>query len=472
MFDRLWAQARPAFRQQRTWRRARTLALGALVGLGRRTVTGMLSATGQLGADWSAAYRLFAHERFDPAALLGPARREVLEQLGPQEPLVALMDDTLVRKRGRKIAGTSWRRDPLGPPFCNNFIWGQRFLQISAALPEAPGPARARAIPIDLVHCPSPRKPSKRASAEQCEQYRRERRASRISARGAERIGVLRQAMDADGQHPRALIVSVDGGYTNTTVIKELPERTTLIGRLRKDAKLYGPPAPQTGVRRGRRRIYGQPLPTPEQLRQDPSIPWQTVPGFAAGRRFDFEIKNVGPVRWRGAGARDLRLIIIRPLAYRPTRRARLLYRNPVYLLCTDPQLQVGRLLQAYLWRWQIEVSFRDQKTLLGTGQAQVRSPASAQRVPVLIAAAYAFLHLALARAGVGPGNVPRARWQRPRPGARCSSAQGLNLLRAQLWGRALGVENLSDFIDHYTPHTKCDQFLHHPASALFLAST
>jgi hypothetical protein len=37
--------------------------------------------------------------------------------LPPANPVVALLDDTLIRKRGHRIAGTSWRRDPLGPHF-------------------------------------------------------------------------------------------------------------------------------------------------------------------------------------------------------------------------------------------------------------------------------------------------------------------------------------------------------------------
>ena len=77
-FDALWRQTRPAFDQERTWLRARTLALSALVGLGRRTVTGMLTASAQQGLDWSAAYRLFAQERFEGEGLFAPALRAVL----------------------------------------------------------------------------------------------------------------------------------------------------------------------------------------------------------------------------------------------------------------------------------------------------------------------------------------------------------------------------------------------------------
>jgi hypothetical protein len=469
-FDQLWEQTRPAFAQERTWQRAHTLALGALVGLGRHTVSGMLMATGQQFADWTAAYRLFADERFDPQALLAPARRAVVEQIGSQQPLVAMMDDTLLRKRGRKIAGTSWRRDPLGPPFCNNFIWSQRFLQVSAALPDGPGAARARAIPIDLVPCPSPRKPRRDADAEQWAQYRDELHVSRLSARGLERIHALRSALDDDGQDLRQLVFAVDASYTNSTVLKALPERTTLIGRVRKDAKLYLPPAPRSADQRGRRRCYGDPLPTPEQLRHDPNVPWQQVRAFAAGRLFDFDIKAVGPVRWRGAGARDLKLIIVRPLAYRPRKGAHLLYRDPAYLLCTDPQMDLAEALQAYLWRWEIEVNFRDQKTLLGSGQAQVRCPGATERVPALIAAAYAFMHLSLMRVH-GQDALPLPRWQRSRPQNRCSTAQGINLLRVSLWGRALGVDHLTHFDRTRRLLAKSDQCLNDPASALFYAT-
>ena len=272
-FDRLFAETRPAFAQQRTFTRARTLAMSALVGLGRKTVSGMLCASAQQFADWSAAYRVFERQRFDRDALFAPARRAVLEQLAPQEPLAVMMDDTLLRKRGRKVHGTGWRRDPLGPPFCTNFVWGQRFLQISAAAPDISGTGQARGIPIDLVHAPSPAKPGKRASQEAWAEYRSQQQTMKVSAVGAARLAELRAHLDAeplgDG---RRIIASVDGGFTNRTVFRTPPPNTILIGRIRKDARLFSAITPIP--RRGRPRWFGEPLPTPEQVRQDESIPW------------------------------------------------------------------------------------------------------------------------------------------------------------------------------------------------------
>jgi hypothetical protein len=417
---------------------------------------------------------LFAHERFDPESLMAPARRAVVERLQPGAPLVVLMDDTLMRKRGRKIPGAKWRRDPLGPPFSVNFVWGQRFLQLSACLPEGPDPSRARAVPIELVHCPSPAKPPNNATDQQREQHRKDCEAAKLTRRAAQRIAALRQAVDADGQSGRPLIVAADGGFTNTAVVKTLPERTAFIGRLRKDAKLYATPAAERQVRRGPKRLYGAPRPTPEQLRNDDGVAWQSVQAFAAGRIFDFKVKTLGPVRWRGAGARDLRLLVIAPLAYRQTKNGRLNYRRPSYLICTDPGMSLQQIVQAYLWRWEIEVNFRDQKTLLGAGQAQVRTPAAAELVPVLIAAAYAYLHLALTGASpseAGWTEFPRPRWRRPKPGQRCSTGQALNLLRVHLWGQALGVDNYSHFVRQQQQLAKSDYFPSSPASALFWRS-
>ena len=54
-----------------------------------------------------------------------------------------------------------------------------------------------------------------------------------------EAIASLRERLD---QRPdtrlRRLIMSGDGSYTNREVLKRWPERTTYMGRLRKDAKL------------------------------------------------------------------------------------------------------------------------------------------------------------------------------------------------------------------------------------------
>ena len=451
-WDQLWQQCRPGFAQDRTWERARQLALSWLLCMGRHTLTGTLCTAGRQFSDWSADYRLFSHGRWSSDALFGAVRQDLLQGLAQEAPLVTALDDSYLKKTGTKIPGVKYVRDPMSPPFRPNFIRGQRFCQLSALLPNEGEPGPARGIPLQYHPVPPVAKPKPTAPAAVWKEYRRCLKEQSLPQHGAFLITQLRRQMDEEGSSQRQLVTAVDGSYTNAPVLKSLPERTTLIGRIRADAKLYFPPQPQCKV--GRRRQYGDRAPTPEQLRQDSSIPWQTVPVHAAGRVHKFQIKTLAPLLWRKAGAkRSLRLAVIRPLGYRPRKGGRLLYRKPAYLICTDLDLPLEKLLQYYVWRWEIEVNHRDEKQIIGVGEAQVRHARSVHRVPAFAVAAYAFLLLAATRTfdpAVPNQGLPLPQWRQRHKKPRLSTQDLINRLRQELWGVALSLD---------LPHS--DHFVH-----------
>jgi hypothetical protein len=447
--------------------RVRQHVLSQLVCLGRHTLTGVLGASGGLFADWSADYRMYSRKRVDPAKLFTPVRRTLTDQLAPDAPLISALDDTRLKKTGRKTHGVKYTRDPLGPPFHVNFIKAQRFVQISMASSCDNG--MARMIPIDLVHAPAVQKPRGDADPQALAQYRQAQREAALPQVAANRLAILRSAMDEDGQQNRMLWSVVDGGYTNRTFLKNLPGRTRAIGRIRADAKLYERPESSVG-KTGRNRVYGPRAPTPEALRQDPTIPWQPIEAFAAGKTHTFKIKTLGPVRWPPAGGQDLRLIVIAPLSYRLCKQGKLLYRKPAYLICTDLDAALEQILQAYLWRWDIEVNFRDEKTLLGVGQAQVRDEQSVERVPALAVAAYAML-LTSATLNFGPdgkptNGLPAPKWQ-PKQRLRASTQSLINLLRHELWAQSIRFHSFVSPSSHDTKPQKPETALE---CALFYA--
>jgi len=299
-------------------------------------VTGLLTTSGRQFEDWSADYRVFSRRRFESERIFEVIRGEVLEQLPEGAPLVAAMDDTILRKTGPRAHGVAYRRDPLGPPFHVNFVRGQRFIQLSAALPEGRGPCPARMIPVDFRHAPTPKRPRKNSPKQAWSDYRRAQSELKLGKVGAQCIKGLRANMDKDlDARERPLWMVVDGSFTNRAVMKNLPERAVVIGRIRKDAKLCHAPKEQPAT--GRRRLYGADAPTPEQLRKDVSVPWERVEAFAAGKLHRFKVKVMRDLRWRVAGAdKKLMAIVIAPLAYRPRKGSRLLYRQPACLICTD----------------------------------------------------------------------------------------------------------------------------------------
>lgn len=405
----------------------------------------MIAATGQQFKDWSAAYRLFHGDRMNTDILFSVVRKNLADAISAGErEIYAHMDDTLLRKTGKKVDGAKWMRDPLGPPFQTNLVWGQRFIQTSLSLCSRMENIQATTVPIDLHHCPSVKKPKKDATEQDYEHYRETQKKTKLSVVGAQRISALRKGLDLDGHSDKRLVVSVDGSYTNEAVLKKLDKNVTLIGRIRKDCRLYELPDYTETNEKGRKRVYGRELPTPEQIRQSLEYEWKEVKAWAAGKVHTFNVKTVETVRWRKSGPLNLRLLVVRPVGYRLTKKSRMLYRNPAYLICTCTKLSLEKLLQAYLWRWGIEVNFRDQKTLMGCGQAQVRKEVPCSKVPQFITAVYAMLLLSASKAEIK--DLPRPKWYTKKKNQRTTTQDLINQFRTINWTDSVKI-NFSDFV-------------------------
>jgi len=378
------------------------------------------------------------------------------------------MDDTILKKTGLKIPGAAWRRDPLGPPFQTNFIWGQRFLQISLALPDQPGCCQSRSIPVDFHHCPTAKRPRKNDDKQLWNDYKEQQKKLKLSKKGVERLSELRSRLNKNGLNEKQLLVSVDGSYTNEYVLKNLPQGITLIGRIRKDTKFYLSANNQHGI--GRKKVYGERLPTPEEIRKSDDYQWQEVNAWVAGRMHKFNVKVIKSLKWRTAGQNKLlQLVVIRPLGYRLTKASKRIYREPAYLVCTDNNLDIQTLLQTYLWRWEIEVNFRDEKTLLGCGQAQVRNPESAELVPAFIAGVYSLLHLAAHKSLKQSEDcfLPRPKWYTKKEEQRHTTRDLINNLKAQAWARTIGT-NFSGFVNSELKSRNLKNYSNPCTSAMF----
>jgi hypothetical protein len=367
------------------------LGLGLLCGPKPKTITSALEWLDQRQEDWSADYRLFSQTHWETQAAFLPVLTQALRHPGAGSHHVYFgQDDTLLRKTSRKIPGTSYARDPLSPPFQVNLVLGQRFVQTSLLLqPGGPGHPW-RALPVSFSHAPTPQI-SQRASPEEQAAFKEYRKKHRLSLVALDQLQFCRHQLDQQpGGSQRWLMDVVDGGYSNRTFFRGLPERTHAVARMRKDAKLraYLPPDQRPGARK-----YGPDLPTPGECLYDPAQPWQSMIVFVAGQLRTLHYKEVSGLCWpKVTGDRPMRLILIKAPGYRLRKGSKLLYREPAFLITTDLATPAADLIAAYLARWEVEVNFRDEKTLLGVGQAQVRHAQSVARAPAFLVAAYSML--------------------------------------------------------------------------------
>lgn len=381
-----------AVRDPRPRRSMTSLAVGMLCGEKPKTITSAIEWLGRDQEDWSSQYRFFSQSQWDRTALFDPILAEVL-RCHP-DPLAAFFfgqDDTLIRKTGKKIPGTAYARDPLSPPFNVNFVLGQRFLQTSflTRSPHTFGPSRS--LPVAFTHAP-PLKAAGRRSEHQQVIIKELRKKSTLSHFAVIERNILRMRVDRNGYSDRKIVMAVDGSFANKIYLRDLPHDTTVVARIRKNAHLrkYLPPEERSG-----RRKYGEDLPTPEKVLSDDSIPFSTFKVYVAGEVRELKYKCIRSICWPQATLdKPLMLIVIKAAGYRLRKNSRLLYRQPAFLIVTDLGLPAEEVIEAYLARWEVEVNFREEKTTLGVGQAQVWNDKSVERAPVFLVACYSALLL------------------------------------------------------------------------------
>jgi hypothetical protein len=405
------AEWKSVFPQIRSYRRAVRQALGSLVCLGRRTLSRIIWTQGGAQRCWSAEYFLHARLQWEPQQLFAPMVKQGLPYCRGRLVGVAV-DDTRLRKTGRSIIQAFFQRDPLSPPFHTNLMLGLRFLQASLLLPlYRQAAVNGRGLPIRFQEVSVIKRPSRKACAEEQKRYRQLVKQHNLSHRFAEMMGQLRWALDEAGGGNKILVIAGDGSFSNRTVFRAPRDRTELIVRTRKDAVLC------FRASDGSRRFYDVSKFNPEQVRQDPQQPWQTVKLFYGGKRRQIRFKELSGVYWqRGARQLPLRLLVIAPTPYRKRQSSKLYYRQPAYLLTTDLTSRARPLLQIYFDRWQIEVNHREEKDTLGIGQAQLWNPVSVPKQPVLAVAAYSALLLASLQAfgpKRGAAYAPLPKWRR-----------------------------------------------------------
>lgn len=427
---KLIARWEEAFSQQRLFHRARRLALGLVVALGWRTITRALGAVGREQKPWSSDYRVFSRSPWAARALFASIIDEALALMSAG-PLVVAGDYTHLVRSGRKVKAAHWMRDPLSPPFHVNLVQGLRFFQLAMIVPG--GTAAPRAVPVAFAESPVPRKPSKRADQEAWAAYAAEKKRHPASVAARAELVALREYLDQHGAQGRALLVGLDGSFCQRRFLEQPIAGVQLLCRARKDAVLC---ARHTSPGR---RFYAAPTFTPESVRRDETVPWHEMIGRFGANTHPLRYKDYGEVYWRnGARRRPLRLIVLAPQPYRRSPKGKLMYHDPGYLLTTDLTTPAAVLIQAYLDRWQIEVAHRDEKTVIGVGQAQVWNERSVTRQPAFAVAAYALLLLAGLKAygGERSSELPALPKWRGRAG-RPSCLDLVTTLRRQLAARA-----------------------------------
>jgi hypothetical protein len=421
------------------------MALAVLCVLGRNTVSQRIVLLGRLQEDWTKFYRLFSRRAWAVHDLFGGVLRGALRWC-PGTYLVVAGDDTLLHKTGKLVHNVGYLRDPLSPKFRHNLVLGVRYIQLSVLVPlyraYPEEVVSALALPIRFALAPVIRKPKNRRKpmtpAEE-QAFADLKAVNTLSHYMADLLTDLRTWMDKHGLRAKVLLLVVDNSYCTKTVFAVVTKGLHLLARLKKTSRLYLP---------GEEAGAGF---TPETVRRDRDIPWQKCLGYLGRSEVVLRYKELPQVVWPTVtGVRVLRLLVIAGTPYKRRKFAKIAYRQPGYLLTTDLTASPEFLIQSYLDRWQIEVNHREEKTVIGVGQAQLRTKESVTREPAFAVAAYSLAKLAALQA-LGPGHpadyVELPAWY---AGAHRPSCEDLlHKMRREAWEHP---ELLAPYGMHITP--------------------
>jgi hypothetical protein len=357
----------PLFLQQRTWRHAELLLIGAILAPGKRTVTSLLRIAGL-----SRERRFVNHHRVLNRAVWSPRVGSrillglLLAAFAPTGPVVLGLDDTIERRRGKRIRAKGIYRDPVRSSK-GHFVKasGLRWLSLMLLAP-IPWAGRTWALPFLTVLAPS-------------ERYCRER-----GRRHKKLTDWTRQiALQAHQWLPgREIVLLGDSSFAALDLLAALARHGLLcVTRLRLDAALYEPAPPRRPGTVGRPRTKGARLPNLAAVLADGATRWMrlTVPGWYGEGDRTVEVCSATAV-WRHAGlpVLPIRWVLVRDLQHRF---------DPQALLCTDPGRDPLQIVRWFVQRWQVEVTFREARDHLGLEtQRQWSDRAIARTTPCLLA--------------------------------------------------------------------------------------
>lgn len=387
----LWKECFPQFR---TFLLAVRISLASLCTPNRGTISQAISFSGRDQRDWSSDYKFFSRSEWNPNDLFKQIILESLSYFEDEDYITVAFDETKIKKTGKKIPGTQYHRDPLSPPFHTNLIYGSRIMQASVCLPLYNAgysePTSSRAIPVQFENAAVVKKPGKKATEEEKARYIEDKKKNNLSHTFVKNLSELRISYDSSGGQGKLLIAVGDGAFCNKTTFSHNIDRTNILVRCRKDNSLC-----LEDKNPDNRRFYSKEKFSPIIIKKDGERKWKRTKCFVGGRFRKIKYKDVNNVLWqRGSKRKNLRLIVLAGMPYKTRKNGKTYYKQPAYLLTDNHDVPIRKLIQMYIDRWQIEVNFRDEKTILRIGEAQVWNKDSVIKQPSFMAASYSMLLL------------------------------------------------------------------------------
>lgn len=373
------------------WQHVQVLIAGAILAPGKRTVTSALRVMGLSTDEHFQNY----HRVLNRAVWSSLEASHILLSLlvaacAPAGVLVMGLDDTIERRRGDQIKAKGIYRDPVRSSRSHMVkASGLRWLSLML-LVEIPWAGRRWALPFLTCLCPSERYYKQRGRTHQ-----------KLTERACQMLLVVKRWLPE-----REVVVVGDSSFAALELLDAVRCEVSVVTRLRLDAALYEPAPERVAGQKGRPRKKGARLPTLKCVLSDAQTRWQRVEvkGWYGEAERAVEITS-GTCVWYHTGMPvvPLRWVLVRD----PEAKF-----EPQAFLCTNLASEAVQILEWFVQRWTVEVTFEEARAHLGVETQRQWSDKAIGRTTPALFALYSVVTLLAARLlATDTPPVRRAAW-------------------------------------------------------------
>ena len=343
------------------WPRFRRMILAAILIIGARTVWRLYRvAGGETQGHFSSFHRVFSHRRWCSFRLARRLAWALVEEFAPRGVLELVGDDTVSQHRGAKVYGKGCHRDAVRSSHTHlAHRWGHKWVVLALRV-RVPGVARTWALPV-LVAL-----------------YRTPEESAKSGLRHRTPIQLMRGllAVWIRWFPRRKSVFAGDGGFAShelTSFAWRHQQRLSIVSKFTANAVLHSPPPRRTKKQMGRPRVVGKRQLSPAQVvaktkqRQRLTVHW-----YGGGKRLVEIVTGTGCWYRQGQGLVPIRWVYAHDLS--GTHRDE-------YLFSSDTTMTPRQIIETFVGRWDIEVTFEEMRAHLGLEKSRGRCRQTVLRV-------------------------------------------------------------------------------------------
>lgn len=398
------------------WANAMILITGAILcNNGNRTVSACPDVMGLSGDECFTNYhRVLNRAKWSALQGSGILLGLLILLVPPGAPLIIGVDETIGRRKGRRIKAKGVCRDAVRSTQkhvvrCSGLKWIPMMLIVP--LPRA---RRCRALPFLTVPAHS-------------EAYNKEKGKRHKTTVDRTRQMIM-QVSRWVGK--RTIVFVGDGAYAAVALAHccvGLPDPVFLVSRLRSDAALYDPPPPRTPGKRGRKPKKGKRQPSLGQVAKDPSARWSSLKMI----RYDGTERTIGVLSgvslWYTPGQDPVSIQWV--LTRTPDRKGKL---KTETFFPTSLEASPEQILRWFILRWNVEITFEELRAHPGfETQRHWSEPAIRRTTPVLMGLFSPVVLMALEIVKTAPLSIRSSAWYRK---SEATFSDVIAMVRRTLW--------------------------------------